>query len=1042
MKELTKIFHLSDIHIRLFDRHTEYREVFEKTYELIKKHKDDHSIAIVAGDIVHTKIELSPEAVNLTFDFFKNLSDIIPTYVIAGNHDCNLKNPDRMDALSPIIENIHSDDLHYWKENGVYEVGDWKFSVMSIFSPEKDYIKSEDIDGNKIALYHGKVQGSMNDFGFEFKKGDISIDVFDGFDFTLLGDIHRMQYLDKAKTVAYPGSLIQQNYGESLDHGFLIWDLEKGTSEFIKVPNNYGFYTVNISDPKNIPTLTGLPEYAKVRVKHDGDFDYAQKKEISSAIRQLHGDREIIYQKEKVDKEVIEEQKNIIIGDVKDTNYQFELIQNFLEDRESISDDVYDEIKVINETCNSQIKSTDLSRNIVWSPKQFEFSQMFAYGENNIVDFSKMNGIVGIFAPNASGKSSILDSFLYTIWDKCARTGLAGSVMNTKSDTFSANLTVDINGTDYVIDKNATKTGAKTSVDIDFTKQSAKPENLNGEQRRDTNANIQKYFGTFDNIALTSLSIQNDNHSVIDMTQANRKEHFAQFMGLDIFEKLHDIAKKKVKESKTILKEYKGEDFSSKMITEESNLKVYSDEYDKQSLAKSHLDVDIDTINEQIIEKNKELKTINMPVQDLTQLEKNKDILSNDVEVASSDAFEKETQLADIESEINKITSELDQYDIDTITEKVDERKQYESKKTSINTDLQRMKITVETKIDKLSKIEKFEYNPDCSRCKTNATVYSEETVKTNDELLVDKETVEKLIDELSRINEKLTELDEYVNQLSIYEDKENLLNTRKIEKSKIQNDKDNLTNKITSAENKLKEVERDINNYLQAREDIENNKEIMSELSNLETEKSKLENERKSVDTIVKDYHAKIEVSKTLIKEYNDKINKITKLEKETKAYDYYIKAVHRDGVPYQLLKNTLPHVEAEINNILEQMVEFRIVLGMQGKDFNIMVSYGDDETWPVELGSGFEKFISSVAIRSAFLEISSLPRPTFLAIDEGFGVLDSENLTALNQLFEYLKTKYEFVLVISHLEALRDMVDDFIEITKESGFSKVVYN
>jgi len=43
------------------------------------------------------------------------------------------------------------------------------------------------------------------------------------------------------------------------------------------------------------------------------------------------------------------------------------------------------------------------------------------------------------------------------------------------------------------------------------------------------------------------------------------------------------------------------------------------------------------------------------------------------------------------------------------------------------------------------------------------------------------------------------------------------------------------------------------------------------------------------------------------------------------------------------------------------------------------------------------------------------------------------------MNTLFSYLKTNFEFVLVVSHLDSLKDMVDKHIEIKKENGFSKV---
>mgnify|MGYP003637642943 FL=1 len=86
-------------------------------------------------------------------------------------------------------------------------------------------------------------------------------------------------------------------------------------------------------------------------------------------------------------------------------------------------------------------------------------------------------------------------------------------------------------------------------------------------------------------------------------------------------------------------------------------------------------------------------------------------------------------------------------------------------------------------------------------------------------------------------------------------------------------------------------------------------------------------------------------------------------------------------------------------------------------------------------------EKFLSSLAIRVALTKVSCLPRPNFLIIDEGFGNLDSENLQALESLFEYLKTEYDFIMVVSHIDLMKDMVDELIEIDTTSGHSLIQY-
>ena len=119
-------------------------------------------------------------------------------------------------------------------------------------------------------------------------------------------------------------------------------------------------------------------------------------------------------------------------------------------------------------------------------------------------------------------------------------------------------------------------------------------------------------------------------------------------------------------------------------------------------------------------------------------------------------------------------------------------------------------------------------------------------------------------------------------------------------------------------------------------------------------------------------------------------------------------------------------------------QITNFTAMFETDGKNVIPYIVY-DDKQWLMSLTSGFERFVLSLAIRIALVNISNLPRPSFLIIDEGFGVLDSENLPSMHILFSYLKANFDFILVISHLEALRDMVDMQIEITKDNGFSKI---
>ena len=144
---------------------------------------------------------------------------------------------------------------------------------------------------------------------------------------------------------------------------------------------------------------------------------------------------------------------------------------------------------------------------------------------------------------------------------------------------------------------------------------------------------------------------------------------------------------------------------------------------------------------------------------------------------------------------------------------------------------------------------------------------------------------------------------------------------------------------------------------------------------------------------------------------------------------------------MPYELIKKALPKIETEINNVLNQVVDFNMVLNTDGKNINGYIIYDEDNYWPLELTSGMERFISSLAIRVALINVSALPRPNFIAIDEGWGSLDQEHISAVTNLFDYFRTKFDFSIIISHVESMRDMVDNLIDVNKIDNFSHIVH-
>ena len=89
--------------------------------------------------------------------------------------------------------------------------------------------------------------------------------------------------MDKEHRIAYCGSLIQQNHGESLEkHGYLLWDVPTRTFEEFNIPNDYGFYTLDV-DNGVVPDVTDMPKKPRLRVR----ISNTDPSQIKRAITQI-----------------------------------------------------------------------------------------------------------------------------------------------------------------------------------------------------------------------------------------------------------------------------------------------------------------------------------------------------------------------------------------------------------------------------------------------------------------------------------------------------------------------------------------------------------------------------------------------------------------------------------------------------------------------------------------------------------------------------------------------------------------------------------
>jgi hypothetical protein len=263
--EFKTIYHLADIHIRPNDRIEEYRTVFEEVLRAIPA--DPNALVVVAGDTFDRKGVLHSEGFGLGWDFFTGLRKKARVVVIPGNHDAYVGSESDW-----IVKLAETTGVTYIRRSGVYVAGNIVFVHAGFVDPEVGWPEVGDSlvmpGGRKrlvVGLYHESVDGSTLPNGRLCRAdggGDSISSRLKGCDLALLGHIHKHQFI--TPTMAYAGSLIQQNFGEEVaGHGFIRWDITgaQPAGLFIEVKNPWKFVTIR-DDSK----LDGIDAKTTVRI--------------------------------------------------------------------------------------------------------------------------------------------------------------------------------------------------------------------------------------------------------------------------------------------------------------------------------------------------------------------------------------------------------------------------------------------------------------------------------------------------------------------------------------------------------------------------------------------------------------------------------------------------------------------------------------------------------------------------------------------------------------------------------------------------------
>jgi exonuclease SbcC len=187
-----------------------------------------------------------------------------------------------------------------------------------------------------------------------------------------------------------------------------------------------------------------------------------------------------------------------------------------------------------------------------------------------------------------------------------------------------------------------------------------------------------------------------------------------------------------------------------------------------------------------------------------------------------------------------------------------------------------------------------------------------------------------------------------------------------------------------------------------------------------------------------------RLEACKSLERQMADKLERRDELATAQSIYDELRTAFGVKGVPAMVIEAAVPEIEVEANRLLARMTGGRMhvrfdtqretLAGEVRETLEIKIA---DElgTRPYENYSGGEQFRVNFAIRiglSKLLARRAGAQLQTLVIDEGFGTQDAQGRERLVEVINAIRDDFTRVLVITHIEELKDAFPARIEVTK----------
>ena len=714
------VVHCGDVHIMKDTRHEEYRKVFEIFYNKLKDIKPDR--IVVNGDTWNDWVDVRSEGFILLGEFLNKLSFISKVIITKGNHDFSRKNLNRIDTIRSITTLLDNKNIIYYDKTGFYDDENIVWAVWDNAdrgNPWKLYPIKKDKNKTYIDLYHDPIENVKLYNGLVFSKKNIpSIKDLLG-DISMLNDIHLFQSFNNG-TKAYSSSMIQQNYGETINgHGFLIWSINNKSFKFIEIPNEHAFIKLETNPGFNYDKINLISKHVAKYNKIKLDWnDYAPNIDIDNENKLRK------YLKDKYDPIEIEIKPNKIYTDIKDSKLLSEIIDiNNIEIqqkviRDYLKDNKYDDINInkiieIDDVINDKIKINS-SRNIVWNIDKIWFNNFKSYGDNNFVEWNDVNGIITISGINQQGKTTIIDAICFILYgitlstQKPEKNGNNRFInKNRKLNYCDGGVVIDINGEKYVMYRRVDREYKKgkeikaVPMTLDYYKgpDMTDENKLTGERKTSTQKLLDEVLGNFDDFIRMALTNADNLNSLLSMDRSVFIDSIIRDAGYDIFEK-------KLSEFKEYKKELNFDKVNVNVIDIENEIKKISDDLkDKEDyLSDVNVDiVDIDKeISDNVIIKEDYLRRLH--IIDDSILKINVDDVKKKIRDSKREKDEIQVEIDDIEKETTVLPKEFNEPYLETLN---GQHEKYLAEKSKRDIEIVKLSNTLRQNEEKINNVDR-----------------------------------------------------------------------------------------------------------------------------------------------------------------------------------------------------------------------------------------------------------------------------------------------------------------------------------------------